>query len=118
MYNVLLLKLEFKYDSKFSFLIIQVLLSYDVNLCNKAMIHDIVTLGRNDPIEKIDYLNATNMNQSLSVSNDEDQERFSLNSTILSEELKLSNEIYEDIKSIMRDFLTVVSINKIYVVIT
>ncbi|KOX69394.1 Transcriptional protein SWT1, partial [Melipona quadrifasciata] len=53
-----------------------VLLSYDVNLCNKAMIHDIVTLGRNDPIEKIDYLNATNMNQSLSVSNDEDQERF------------------------------------------
>ncbi|XP_043514148.1 transcriptional protein SWT1 isoform X1 [Frieseomelitta varia] len=85
-----------------------VLLSYDVNLCNKAMIHDIVTLGRNDPIEKIDYLNATNMNQSLSVSNDEDQERFSLSSTILSEELQLSNEIYEDIKSVIRDFLTVI----------
>ncbi|KAK9300843.1 hypothetical protein QLX08_006557 [Tetragonisca angustula] len=85
-----------------------VLLSYDVNLCNKAMIHDIVTLGRNDPIEKIDYLNATNMNQSFSVFNDEDQERFSLSSTILSEELQLSNEIYEDIKSIIRDFLTVV----------
>ena len=82
------------------------------------MIHDIVTLGRNDPIEKIDYLNATNMNQSFSVFNDEDQERFSLSSTILSEELQLSNEIYEDIKSIIRDFLTVVSINKIYVVLT
>lgn len=85
-----------------------VLLSYDVNLCNKAMIHDIVTLGRNDPIEKIDYLNATNMNQSLSISNDEDQERFSLSSTILSEELQLSIEMYEDIKSIIRDFLTMI----------
>ncbi|CAD1480610.1 unnamed protein product, partial [Heterotrigona itama] len=91
-----------------------VLLSYDVNLCNKAMIHDIVTLGRNDPIEKIDYLNATNMNQSLSVSNDGDQERFSQSSTILSEELQLSNEIYEDIKSIIRDFLTVVVSKEMY----
>ncbi|OAD53425.1 Transcriptional protein SWT1, partial [Eufriesea mexicana] len=44
-----------------------VLLSYDMNLCNKAMIYDIVTLGRNDPLEKIDYLNATTfINESIS----------------------------------------------------
>ncbi|XP_076765588.1 swt1 RNA endoribonuclease isoform X2 [Xylocopa sonorina] len=83
-----------------------VLLSYDVNLCNKAMIYDIVTLGRNDPFEKIDYLNASSyLNESQSGSGN----RESLNSTsILSEEQTLSDEIYEDIKSIVRDFLAVI----------
>ncbi|CAL7939993.1 unnamed protein product [Xylocopa violacea] len=85
-----------------------VLLSYDVNLCNKAMIYDIVTLGRNDPFEKIDYLNASSyLNESQS--NSGNRERLSLNSTsILSEEQSLSDEIYEDIKSIVRDFLAVI----------
>lgn len=71
------------------------------------MIYDIVTLGRNDPLEKIDYLNATSfINESTS--------NFSNDSTsILSQELCLSDEIYEDIKSVIRDFLTVVRINKI-----
>lgn len=82
------------------------------------MIYDIVTLGRNDPLEKVDYLNATNVNKSLSNSNNGNQESFSLNSTsIMCEELQLSDEIYEDIKSVIRDFLTVVSIKMIYVII-
>lgn len=82
------------------------------------MIYDIVTLGRNDPLEKVDYLNATNVNKSLSNSNNGNRESFSLNSTsIMCEELQLSDEIYEDIKSVIRDFLTVVSIKMIYVII-
>lgn len=82
------------------------------------MIYDIVTLGRNDPLEKVDYLNATNVNKPLSNSNNGNRERISLNSTsIMCEELQLSDEIYEDIKSVIRDFLTVVSIKMIYVII-
>ncbi|XP_050479146.1 transcriptional protein SWT1 isoform X1 [Bombus huntii] len=92
-----------------------VLLSYDVNLCNKAMIYDIVTLGRNDPLEKVDYLNATNVNKPLSISNNGNRERISLNSTsIMCEELQLSDEIYEDIKSVIRDFLTVIVSKEMY----
>lgn len=82
------------------------------------MIYDIVTLGRNDPLEKVDYLNATSVNKPLSNSNNGNRERISLNSTsIMCEELQLSDEIYEDIKSVIRDFLTVVSIKMIYVII-
>ncbi|CAK9829010.1 Transcriptional protein SWT1 [Anthophora retusa] len=87
-----------------------VLLSYDVNLCNKAMIYDIATLGRNDPLEKIDYLNASNyVNETLSTSSSENRERPSFGSvSTLSQELSLSDEILEDAKSIIRDFLTVI----------
>ncbi|XP_026299733.1 transcriptional protein SWT1 [Apis mellifera] len=86
-----------------------VLLSYDINLCNKAMIYDIITLGKTDPFEKIDYLNASNhVNRSFSSSN-KSNESLNLDSTsILCQELYLSDEIYEDIKSIIRDFLTVI----------
>lgn len=82
------------------------------------MVYDIATLGRNDPLEKVDYLNATNVNKPLSNSNNGNRESFSLNSTsIMCEELQLSDEIYEDIKSVIRDFLIVVSIKMIYVII-
>lgn len=96
-----------------NFIIFQVLLSYDINLCNKAMIYDIITLGKTDPFEKVDYLNASNyVNRSFSSSN-KSNENFNLDSTsILCQELYLSDEIYEDIKSIIRDFLTVVNIYK------
>lgn len=74
------------------------------------MIYDIITLGKTDPFEKVDYLNASNyVNKSFS--NSKSNESFNLDSTsILCQELYLSNEIYEDIKSIIRDFLTVVYI--------
>nr|XP_012138149.1 PREDICTED: transcriptional protein SWT1 isoform X1 [Megachile rotundata] len=86
-----------------------VLLSYDVNLCTKAMIHDIVTLGRNDPLEKIDYLHASDYFNESCTSLSPGRERSSLGSTsILSTELSVSDEIFEDTKSIIRDFLTVV----------
>lgn len=77
------------------------------------MIYDIITLGKTDPFEKIDYLNASNhVNRSFSSSN-KSNESLNLDSTsILCQELYLSDEIYEDIKSIIRDFLTVVNIYK------
>ncbi|XP_034185008.2 swt1 RNA endoribonuclease [Osmia lignaria lignaria] len=86
-----------------------VLLSYDINLCTKAMIHDIVTIGRNDPLEKIDYLNATNYFNGPSKSVNQDRERLGLGSTsILSTKLFIADEMIEDTKSVMRDFLTVI----------
>lgn len=86
-----------------------------MNLCNKAMIYDIVTLGRNDPIEKVDYLNATNdINETFSNSNKVNRERYSLEPLlILNQEHHFADEVFEDIKSILRDFLTVASINNI-----
>ncbi|XP_076171131.1 swt1 RNA endoribonuclease [Ptiloglossa arizonensis] len=87
-----------------------VLLSYDINLCNKAMVYDIMTLGRNDPFEKIDYLNATNyVNKSSSESNEQDTGRLSLNSvSILNQKQCVADEILDDAKNVIRDFLTVV----------
>ncbi|XP_076248874.1 swt1 RNA endoribonuclease isoform X2 [Calliopsis andreniformis] len=87
-----------------------VLLSYDVNLCNKAMIYDIATLGRNDPMEKVDYLNAVNYVQSSPCSlHAQDKEKLNLYSiSILSQERRISDEIYDDAKSVIKDFLTVI----------
>lgn len=91
----------------------QVLLSYDINLCNKAMIHDIVTLGRNDPLEKVDYLNATTCTDALSHSlREQDRANLSLDSISgPSQERRISDAIYEEAKSVIRDFLTVASID-------
>ncbi|XP_076676886.1 swt1 RNA endoribonuclease isoform X2 [Andrena cerasifolii] len=87
-----------------------ILLSYDINLCNKAMIHDIVTLGRNDPLEKVDYLNATTCTDALSRSlHEQDGANLSLDSISgLSQERRMSDAMYEDAKSVIRDFLTVI----------
>ena len=87
-----------------------VLLSYDINLCNKAMIHDIVTLGRNDPLEKVDYLNATTCTDALSRSlHEKDRANLSLDSiSSPSQERRISDAIYEEAKSVLRDFLTVI----------
>ncbi|XP_053970494.1 transcriptional protein SWT1 isoform X1 [Hylaeus volcanicus] len=87
-----------------------VLLSYDINLCNKAMIYDIVTLGRNDPVEKIDYLNATNhANKSPRTGSEQDKETLSSNSVSISDqELHVSHEILDDAKSSIKEFLTVI----------
>lgn len=83
------------------------------------MVYDIMTLGRNDPFEKIDYLNATNyVNKSSSESNEQDTGRLSLNSvSILNQKQCVADEILDDAKNVIRDFLTVASItgiNKMY----
>ncbi|XP_076649695.1 swt1 RNA endoribonuclease isoform X1 [Halictus rubicundus] len=85
-----------------------VLMSYDINLCNKAMIYDIATLGRNDPLEKIDYLNAMNYTNSLSTSlHEQSKDRLSLDPVpIINQERHIPNEIFNDVKTTMKDFLT------------
>nr|XP_031846667.1 uncharacterized protein LOC116433086 [Nomia melanderi] len=87
-----------------------VLMSYDTNLCNKAMVYDIVTLGRNDPFEKVDYLNATNyLNNSSCSLNEQNKEILSLNSSSsLNQENRISNEIFDDAKSVIKDLLTLI----------
>lgn len=87
-----------------------ILLSYDKNLCNKAMVHDVATLGRNDPLEKVDYLNASE-NQSESslrfhLQDDEDQLSDSVSN--LNEELRISGEILDELKTVLKSFLCVI----------
>ncbi|XP_078040802.1 swt1 RNA endoribonuclease isoform X2 [Augochlora pura] len=87
-----------------------VLLSYDTNLCTKAMIYDITALGRNDPFEKIDYLNALNYTNNLSFSlNEQSKDRLSLDAvSTLNSKQYILNEIFDETKNVMRDFLTVI----------
>ncbi|XP_043248574.1 transcriptional protein SWT1 isoform X2 [Colletes gigas] len=92
-----------------------VLLSYDINLCNKAMVYDIVTLGRNDPLEKVDYLNMSKHSNNLSRNDNEQDKESSLNPvSILNQELRISNKICDDAKNIMKDFLTVIVSKEMY----
>ncbi|XP_044014421.1 transcriptional protein SWT1 [Aphidius gifuensis] len=93
-----------------------VLLSYDKNLCNKAMIHDIVTLGKNDPLEKIDYINICDAQDEslLSASlNNSYNERLDVTITAIQKELILAGEIYDEIQEILTEFLTVIVTNEL-----
>lgn len=81
-----------------------VLLSYDKNLCNKAMIYNILALGRNDPLEKIDYYNMNDtvinhLNDSRPIEN-----------SVFNDELNLTDDVFEDTKATMKDFLSTVCI--------
>lgn len=86
-----------------------ILLSYDKNLCNKAMIHDVATLGRHDPLEKIDYLHASEaQNDSLLarhlLGGEQDQQTV----PIFARELGQAKEIFADAEELLLSFLTVV----------
>lgn len=82
-----------------------VLLSYDKNLCNKAMIYNILALGRNDPLEKIDYYNVND--KVINQLTDSPIKDSSFN-----DELRLSDDIFEDIKMTMKDFLSTIIIKQ------
>lgn len=79
------------------------MLSYDKNLCTKAMIYDILALGRHDPLEKIDDFdtNGTTINH---------LNNGSVENSLFNEELRLIDDIFEDTKLIIRDFLSTVRI--------
>ncbi|KYN17127.1 Uncharacterized protein C1orf26 like protein [Trachymyrmex cornetzi] len=77
-----------------------VLLSYDKNLCTKAMIYNILALGRHDSLEKIDDLDTDAVVNRLN--NDPDER------SILMEESHLTDDIFEDTKLIMRNFLSTI----------
>ncbi|XP_011641920.1 transcriptional protein SWT1 isoform X1 [Pogonomyrmex barbatus] len=77
-----------------------VLLSYDKNLCTKAMIYNILSLGREDPLEKIDFFNVNN-----TVTNDLNGP---IKNSIFTEELRLTDDIFENIKTIMKNFLSTI----------
>ncbi|XP_043502228.1 transcriptional protein SWT1-like isoform X2 [Polistes fuscatus] len=86
------------------------LLSYDKNLCNKAMISDILALGRDDPLEKIDYI-FSNKNTILNfhdISNPRMQDESSQVISAFQEELRYFNELYEEVESVMQEFLSVI----------
>lgn len=67
------------------------------------MIYDILALGRHDPLEKIDYFdrNGTTVNR-LNVD--------LVENSIFDEELRLTDNIFEDVKLIMTNFLSTVRI--------
>lgn len=67
------------------------------------MIHDIVALKRNDSLEKI---NDININDKMIRSLSDD----SVQNSILSEELFLLDDVWEDIKTVIKDFFSVVCI--------
>ncbi|KAG5315400.1 SWT1 protein, partial [Pseudoatta argentina] len=77
-----------------------VLLSYDKNLCTKAMIYNILALGRHDPLERIDDLDTDAAVNRLS---DDPDER-----SIFVEESHLTDDIFGDTKLIMRNFLSTI----------
>ncbi|KAF7387208.1 hypothetical protein HZH68_012885 [Vespula germanica] len=86
------------------------LLSYDKNLCNKAMIYDIITLGRDDPLEKIDYIASAN-NKNLSFHDvffPNMQGESSQIRSAFQEELRYSNESFEELESTIKEFLSVI----------
>ncbi|KAI4485693.1 hypothetical protein M0802_012597 [Mischocyttarus mexicanus] len=86
------------------------LLSYDKNLCNKAMISDILALGRNDPLEKIDYMFSTK-NKTLNyhdISVPKMQGEGSQMVSAFQEELCYSNDLYTEVESVMKEALSVV----------
>ncbi|XP_024936579.1 transcriptional protein SWT1 isoform X1 [Cephus cinctus] len=88
-----------------------VLLSYDINLCNKAMIHDILTLGRNDPLEKIDFLNAIesiNETRTLQYDLNDNGEYYSEPVSNFDREKEMSDEILEEAKAILKKFLSII----------
>ncbi|XP_066592364.1 transcriptional protein SWT1 isoform X2 [Prorops nasuta] len=94
-----------------------VLLSYDQNLCNKAMIFDINCLGSKDPLEKVDYLNASEqLNKSCSLRLDENNSsENNLESNLLSDrQLLVANEILEEVKEIIKSFLSVIVSKEMY----
>lgn len=79
------------------------------------MIYDIVTLGRFDPLEKIDYLdtndNSNLLSSSLHVQVEDSQTGYM---SILKEELQKADEIFENAKSVIVEFLTVIISKEMY----
>ncbi|KAL6442894.1 hypothetical protein ACFW04_002740 [Cataglyphis niger] len=78
-----------------------VLLSYDKNLCNKAMIYNILALGRNDPLEKIDYYDM----------NDRVVNHLNngpIEDSVFNNELHFTDDVFENTKAIMKNFLSTI----------
>ena len=86
-----------------------VLLSDDMNLCNKAMSHNITPLGSNDPLEKIDYLyvseGQTESLYSMKLRGADQDENYPIHL----KEGKIAQEIFDDASDIFKDFLSAVS---------
>lgn len=78
-------------------------MSYDKNLCNKAMVYNILALGRNDPLEKIDYydMNDRVVNH---LNNGPIEE------SVFNNELHFTDDIFENTKATMKNFLSTVCI--------
>ncbi|XP_020291164.1 transcriptional protein SWT1-like [Pseudomyrmex gracilis] len=85
-----------------------VLLSYDKNLCTKAMLHNMVIVERKDTLDKIDTIikpdneTISQSNPSSSVINNNSY------SSLFSEELRLADNIFVNIKAVMKDFLSTI----------
>ncbi|XP_011863191.1 PREDICTED: transcriptional protein SWT1-like [Vollenhovia emeryi] len=82
-----------------------VLLSYDKNLCTKTMIYNILALGRHDPLEKIE--NFESENKIINPLNGD-----SVENSVFHEELRLTDDVFEDIKLIMKNFLSAIIVKQ------
>lgn len=90
--------------------ILQVLLSYDKNLCNKAMFYDIAILGKNDPIEKIYFLKAAeNANNFMSNSLHENINNESEEISLSRQELLEAENIMDKGRDLLQNLLSKVS---------
>jgi len=67
------------------------------------MVYNILALGRNDPLEKIDYYNMND--KTVNYLNDGPIEK-----SVFIDELHLTDDVFEDIKATMKDFLSTVCI--------
>lgn len=67
------------------------------------MVYNILALGRNDPLEKIDYYNMSD--RVINYLSDGPTEN-----SVFNDELHLTDDIFEETKAAMKDFLSTVCI--------
>ncbi|KAJ8668678.1 hypothetical protein QAD02_010341 [Eretmocerus hayati] len=94
--------LQIKESSK-----IPVLLSYDKNLCTKAMVHDVPILGRDDPLDKVFRLKSVSSADFLSNSlhaHIEEENQNNVNS--IHKELLAADDMMEEAKAILKSVLS------------
>lgn len=73
------------------------------------MIYEIIALGRNDPLDKIDYICGTSTDSFLSDICFETTSGASLQRlSLFDDEIRRTNDLFEDIQEMMKDILTVV----------
>lgn len=85
------------------------LLSYDKNLCTKAMLHDIPTIGRDDPWEKMFWLKAAETRDFLSNSLHAHIEEKAEDVTLLQKEMLEAEDVMEEAKAILKLVLSEVN---------
>ncbi|XP_057333316.1 transcriptional protein SWT1 [Microplitis mediator] len=85
-----------------------VLLTYDKNLCNKAMINNVIFIGKNDPLEKIDYLKESEIKERLSLTDSLKDSGELDNGRESRAEFLIAEEMLQDVNTALTSFLSVI----------